>query len=79
MAAYARVAGRTVGQYGGRALTASENAIVAEGSWRPKRLVVLEFDSLEQARRWYDSQEYAEPKRMRQQAATTNMILVPGL
>ncbi len=57
----------------------SEDAIVAEGNWQPRRFVVLEFESLEQAQRWYDSQEYAEPKRMRQQAANTNLIFVPGL
>lgn len=79
MAAYGKAAGPTIGQYGGRALVVSEQAQVAEGSWQPKRLVILQFDSLEQAQRWYDSQEYAEPKRMRQQVAKTNLILVSGL
>jgi uncharacterized protein (DUF1330 family) len=79
MEAYVKVAGPTIGQYGGRALAVSEQAELVEGSWQPKRLVVLEFDSLEQAKRWYDSQEYTDAKRMRQQAGTTNLVLVPGL
>ena len=29
-----------------------------EGDWKPKRIVGTEFPNIEQARRWYDSEEY---------------------
>lgn len=50
-----------------------------EGGWSPKRCVVLEFSSAEQARRWWESPEYAEAKRLRQETAATKMIVVEGL
>ena len=49
-----------------------------EGDWRPKRLVVLEFENLEAARRWYDSAGYGEAKRLREDAATMQMVAVEG-
>jgi uncharacterized protein (DUF1330 family) len=50
-----------------------------EGGWRPARLVVLEFPSLEQARRWYDSEDYREPKALRMKSALTDAVLVEGV
>lgn len=52
---------------------------VLEGSWRPKRIVVVRFDSVEAARRWWNDPAYAELKAMRQGSTTTNMILVEGV
>jgi uncharacterized protein (DUF1330 family) len=45
----------TVAAYGGRFLVRGGPHQVAEGSWHPHRVVVLEFPSMEQARRWYES------------------------
>ena len=49
-----------------------------EGDWQPTRVVVLEFPSLEQARRWYNSEAYRDPKALRFKTARTNLILVDG-
>ena len=49
-----------------------------EGSWHPRRLVVLEFPSLAKAREWYDSEEYREPKAMRLAASNANVVFVEG-
>jgi uncharacterized protein (DUF1330 family) len=49
---------------------------VLEGSWQPKRVVVVRFDSAEAARSWWDDPGYSELKAMRQRSATTNLILV---
>ena len=49
-----------------------------EGSWTPKRLVVLEFESMERAKAWYNSPEYADLKKLRQSAANTNAIFANG-
>lgn len=51
---------------------------VLEGSWIPKRIVVVRFDSAEAARRWWHDPDYSELKAMRQRSTTTNMILVEG-
>ncbi len=52
---------------------------VLEGSYQPKRLIVLEFASMAAARAWYESDAYAPIKAIRQKTAATNVILVEGL
>ena len=49
-----------------------------EGGWTPKRIVVLEFPSMAQARTWYDSPEYAPLIKLRQKASKGKLILVEG-
>jgi uncharacterized protein (DUF1330 family) len=50
-----------------------------EGEWQPSRMVVLEFPSAAKAREWWHSEDYAPAKALRQQTATTRMILVEGV
>ena len=47
--------------------------------WKPNRLVILEFPTMDQAKRWYDSEEYREPKAMRLRAGRGNMVMVDGV
>ena len=51
---------------------------VLEGDWQPERMVVLKFQSLEQARRFYDSTEYRRARQAREGAAVMRMVLVEG-
>jgi uncharacterized protein (DUF1330 family) len=69
----------TVAQYGGRFLVRGGAHQTVEGDWKPNRVVVLEFPSMEQAKRWYDSEEYREPKAMRLRAGRANLIMVEGV
>ncbi len=69
----------TIEQYGGRYLARGGTIMPLEGSWDPKRLVVLEFPSLDRAREWHDSEEYAEAKGIRQRSAKTRLIAVEGV
>jgi uncharacterized protein (DUF1330 family) len=52
---------------------------VLEGDWRPSRLVILAFDDVEHARRWYRSPEYQELKALRDGYSTTNLLIVEGV
>jgi uncharacterized protein (DUF1330 family) len=52
---------------------------VLEGDWSPQRFVMLKFPSPEQARKFYDSTEYAAAKRAREGAAVMRMVLVEGV
>jgi uncharacterized protein (DUF1330 family) len=65
-------------KYGGRFVVRGGQTDVLEGDWQPDRLVVIEFDDMESARRWYDSPEYQEAKAVRQSASTGSLILVEG-
>lgn len=67
-----------VAAYGGRFVVRSAQTENLEGDWKPQRMVVLEFPSLETAKAWWHSPEYAAAKTIRQQAATTKMLVVPG-
>jgi uncharacterized protein (DUF1330 family) len=67
-----------VAQYGGKYLVRGGAVERKEGEWEPKRFVVLEFPSLEQARKWYHSQEYAPVLALRLKAARSKVLLVEG-
>ena len=64
--------------YGGRFVVRGGDPEALEGDWQPQRIVVLEFDSPEQARAWYDSEEYREAKAIRQAASRGTLLLVEG-
>ena len=76
---YRKVVEATLRPYGGKYLVRGGQVERLEGDWTPKRLVILEFDSLQRARQWYDSQEYHGPKLQRQKSAKTNVIIVEGV
>jgi uncharacterized protein (DUF1330 family) len=75
---YKTLAQRSVEQHGGVYVARGGATEVLEGRWQPKRLVILEFPSVEAARRWWDSPEYAEAKAIRQRSASTDMVVVEG-
>jgi len=76
---YKQLAAPTVAAYGGRYVVRGGAAETLEGDWIPHRLVVLEFESVEQARRWWDSPEYSAARAIRQRTARTNMVVVTGV
>jgi uncharacterized protein (DUF1330 family) len=65
-------------KYGAR-LVARGGPIVLEGEWPRERLIIAEFPSMEQAREWWASPEYAEPKALRQATAETELVIVQGV
>lgn len=75
---YKKLSPATVAQYGGRFLARGGNTEVFEGSWTPKRLVILEFPSVAQAKAWVNSPEYAPAREIRQQASRSNIVVVEG-
>jgi uncharacterized protein (DUF1330 family) len=75
---YARRAGPTVAQYGGRFVGGPGTPETLEGDWTPQSLVILEFPSVEQAHAWWSSPEYGEIKPIRERTATSKVLLVSG-
>jgi len=69
----------TIAAYGGKYIARGGQTEVLEGEWRPNRLVILEFDSVERARQWLDSPEYSAIKGLRHQSARSNMVVVAGV
>ena len=66
----------TLEKYGAKVIIASESVEVADGDWSPIGAVVIEFDSMERAKEWYNSPEYAAVKPLRLKAAKTGVIFV---
>jgi uncharacterized protein (DUF1330 family) len=67
-----------VTKYGGRFIVRGGRVESLEGDWAPKRFVALEFPSMEQARKWHRSPEYAPLIALRQKASRGKLILVEG-
>ena len=68
----------TIAKHGGRYIVRGGRVERHEGSWHPTRLVVIEFPSIEHARRWYDSEDYRAPKALRMKCAVTDVVIVEG-
>lgn len=69
----------SIAKFGGAYLARGGEATRLEGTWEPRRIVILSFSDTESAQRWYKSDEYQAMLCLRQAAASTDMILVEGL
>lgn len=76
---YKNIAPAAVAAYGGRYLARGGKTEILEGYWEPKRLVILEFDSIAQAKAWLNSPEYSPARRLRHQASRSNMVVIEGV
>jgi uncharacterized protein (DUF1330 family) len=75
---YREMVPATIARYGGRFVVRGGKLETLEGDWKPKRLVVIEFESAARAKQWWASEEYREPKALRERTARTNLIIVEG-
>jgi uncharacterized protein (DUF1330 family) len=75
---YKKLAAAAVKLYGGKYLARGGPNETLEGDWKAKRLVILEFESVEKARTWLNSPEYAPARALRHKYARTNMVVVEG-
>ena len=76
---YKKLAGATVEKYGGKYIVRGGPVETLEGDWKPKRIVVLQFDSMQRAKDWLNCEEYREPRKMRHRTARTRMVVVEGV
>ena len=66
-------------KYAGRVLAVDEAPKTLEGEWNYTRMVLLEFPSEEQARAWFESDEYRRLAQHRHAAADADIVLIKGL
>ncbi len=67
-----------VAKWGGKYLARGGPIERIEGDWAPKRLVVIEFESLERAKEFYRSEEYRPVMEIRHKTAVSNLVIVEG-
>ena len=68
-----------VAQSGRKYLVIGGSIDSVEGTWRPAFPVLIEFPSLEQAHRWYNSEEYRELKELRLAATKGHAVFRAGV
>ena len=76
---YKKQAAATVHQYGGKYIVRGGTTEVLEGDWKPKRIVILEFPTMERAKEWLNCEEYREPRELRHRTSKTNMLVIEGV
>jgi uncharacterized protein (DUF1330 family) len=76
---YRTRAAASIVKYGGQYLVRGGEIEALEGTWSPRTIIVVEFPSIDQARAWYCSPEYASALEVRDAALSRNLILVDGI
>lgn len=69
----------TIASHGGRYLARGGATEVLEGSWSPKRCVILEFPSMAAFKTWWDSPEYRPLRNIREQTTKSSLVVTQGL
>lgn len=77
-AEYGAKVSATIAKHGGRYLVRGGELMAMEGEPLMPRFVVIEFDSVAAARRWYDSEDYAPLIALRQSASDGRLFIVDG-
>lgn len=75
---YKKLSTASVQAFGGKFVVRGGKVQTLEGTWSPKRFVVVEFPTVERAKEWWSSPQYAPAKKLRNETATSQMILVEG-
>lgn len=76
--AYKALAPAAIAAHGGRYLARGGQMKTLEGEPESRRVVILEFPSLEAAETFYNSAEYVAAREKRRGAAEMQLILVDG-
>ena len=76
---YKKLAPPPIAAFGGKYIARGGRAENLEGDWKPTRIVILEFESVDKAKNWLDSEEYREAKALRHEHAKSKMIVVEGV
>ena len=76
---YKKLAPPIVEMYGGKYIARGGKTEILEGDWSPTRLVILQFEDLEQAKNWHDSLEYSGPRSLRQASTISKMVVIEGV
>jgi len=77
-AKYVENVAAVVTKYGGRYLVRGGAVTPLAGGWKPERIIIVEFPSSEEVRRWLSSPEYQELAPLRESSTLTRAILLEG-
>jgi uncharacterized protein (DUF1330 family) len=76
---YGEKIAETLAPFNHRYVASTSKIQALEGDPPKSRVVVIEFDSVQKAREWYDSRAYAAIRPIRQRAAKSRIFIVEGV
>ena len=76
---YLKLANESLAPFQSKTIVHGGMVEVLEGNWEPKMVVMVEFESMEQARQWYKSPAYAKAVDILPRAPYSNVILIEGV
>ncbi len=76
---YKKLAPAPVELHGGKYIARGGKTETLEGDWSPSRLVILQFENSEQAKKWLNSEEYRPAREMRHKTAHSQMVVIEGV
>ncbi len=75
---YLKAAPPVIEQYGGKVIARSEDPLTLEGPEDARRIIILQFPSVDPAKGFYHSPEYQRARKLREGAAAGELIVVEG-
>ena len=76
---YLKLANESLAPFQSKTIVHGGMVDVLEGDWEPQTLVMVEFESTEQAQQWYKSPAYTKAKEILHRAASHTVTLVDGV
>jgi uncharacterized protein (DUF1330 family) len=76
---YKKLASVAVEIFGGKYVARGGKTETLEGDWSPSRLVILQFESIEQAKKWLNSEEYQRARAIRHKTSKSQVVVIEGL
>jgi len=76
---YQKVAPEIVDKYDGKFIARGGETITLEGTEERRRIVLLEFPTLNRAKEFFDSHEYQEAIKLREDIARFEMVAIEGI
>lgn len=76
---YKKLTPASIAAFGGRFIVRGGATVSMEGDWKPQRVVITEFPSVQKAQEWWQSEGYEKAKKIRHGSADTKMIIVEGV
>jgi uncharacterized protein (DUF1330 family) len=77
--AYVKATPAVIAKYGGKFLCRAGEMVTLEGPEETRRIVLIEFPSLDRAKEFYHSADYQAVRKLRLEAATGQLIAVEGV
>ena len=75
---YRPLAAASIARHGGKYIVRGGRTEALEGG-PPNRVVVLEFPTMEAARKFYNSPDYSEARKIREASSRSRVFLVEGM